>query len=85
MEVTNRFKGFDLIDRLPEELWTEVYDIVQEAGIKTISKKKEMQKGKTDSEEALQISYEKKRSERQMRKGKIHPSECRVQKNSKEK
>ena len=39
-EVTNRFKGLDLIDRVPEELWTEVHDIVQEAGIKTVPKKK---------------------------------------------
>ena len=46
VEVTNRFKGFDLIDRLPEELWMEVCDIVQEAAIKTILKKKKMQKGK---------------------------------------
>ena len=46
VEVTNRFKGLDLIDTVPEELWTEVHDIVQEAIIKTISKKKEMQKGK---------------------------------------
>ena len=46
MEVRNRFKGLDLIDRLPEELWTEICDIVQEAMIKTIPPKKEMQKGK---------------------------------------
>ena len=46
MEVTNRFKGLDLIDRVPEELWTEVHDIVKEAVIKTIPEKKEMQKGK---------------------------------------
>ena len=46
MEVTNRFKGLDLIDRVPEELWREVCDIVKEAVIKTIPKKKEMQKGK---------------------------------------
>ena len=46
MEVTNRFKGLDLIDRAPEELWAQVRDIVQEAVIKTIPKKKEMQKGK---------------------------------------
>ena len=46
VEVTNRFKGLDLIDRVPEELWTEVHDIVQEAVIKTIPPKKEMQKGK---------------------------------------
>ena len=46
VEVTNRFKGLDLIDRVPEELWTEVHNIVQEAVIKTISPQKEMQKGK---------------------------------------
>ena len=46
MEVTNKFKGLDLIDRVPEELWTEAHDTVQEAGIKTIPKKKEMHKGK---------------------------------------
>ena len=46
VEMTNRFKGLDLIDRLPEELWMEVRDIVQEAVIKTICKKKKMQKGK---------------------------------------
>ena len=46
VEVTNRFKGLDLIDRMPEEIWMEVSDIVQEAGIKTIPKGKEMQKGK---------------------------------------
>ena len=46
VEVTNRFKGLDLIDRMPEELWMEVRDIVQEAVIKTIPPKKEMQKGK---------------------------------------
>ena len=46
VEVTNRFQGLDLIDKVPEELWTKVCDIIQEAGIKTIPKKKEMQKGK---------------------------------------
>ena len=46
VEMTNRFKGLDLIDKVPEELWTEVRDIVQEAVIKTISKGKKMQKGK---------------------------------------
>ena len=46
VEVRNRFKGLDLIDRVPDELWTEVHDIVQETGIKTIPKKKEMQKSK---------------------------------------
>ena len=61
MEVTDRFKGLDLIDRLPEELWTEVRDTVQEAVIKTISKKKKCKKAKWLSEEALQIA--KKRRE----------------------
>ena len=60
MEVTNSFKGLDLIDRVPEELWTEVQDIVQEAVIKTIPKKKKCKKAKWLSEEALQIA-EKKR------------------------
>ena len=53
MEVTNRFKGLDLIDRVPEELWTEVCDIVQEAGSKTIPKKKKCKKTKWLSEEVL--------------------------------
>ena len=60
MKVTIRFKGLDLIDRVPEELWTEVRDIVQEAVIKTIPKKKKCKKAKWLSEEALQIA-EKKR------------------------
>ena len=53
MEVTNRFQGLDLIDRVPEELWTEVCDIVQEAVIKTILKKKKFKKAKWLPEEAL--------------------------------
>ena len=60
VEVTNRFKGLDVIDRLPEELWTEVRDIVQEAVIKTIPKKKKCKKAKWFSEKALQIA-EKRR------------------------
>ena len=60
MEVTNIFKGLDLIDRVPEELWMEVHDIVQEAVIKTIPKKKKCKKAKWLSEEAFQIA-EKKR------------------------
>ena len=55
MKVTNSFKGLDLIDRVPEELWMEVHDIVQEAVIKTIPKKKKCKKAKWLSEEALQI------------------------------
>ena len=61
MEVTNRFKGLDRIDRVPEELWkTEVHDIVQEAGIKIIPKKKKCKKSRRLSEEVLQIA-EKRR------------------------
>ena len=56
MEVTNRFKGLDLRDRVPEELWTEVHDIVHKAVIKTIPKKKKCKKAKWLSEEALQIA-----------------------------
>ena len=82
VEVTNRFKGLDLIDRVPEELWMEVRDIVQEAGIKTIPKKKKCKKAKWLSEETLQIVV--KRSERQRRKGKIYPFKYTVSKNSKE-
>ena len=58
--MTTRFKGFDLIDRVPEELWTEVHDIVQEVGIKTIRKKKKCKKAKWLSEDVLQIA-EKRR------------------------
>ena len=124
VEVRNRFKGLDLIDREPDELWAEVRDIVQETGIKTIPMEKKCKKTKWLSEEALiavkrreaKIKGEKerytrlnaefqriarrdktaflsdqcneieenKRSQRQMRKGKLHPFECRVPKNSKE-
>ena len=59
VEVTNRLKGLDLIDRVPEELWTKVCDIVQEAVIKTISKKKKRKKAKWLSEKALQIAEKK--------------------------
>ena len=54
--MTNSFKGLDLIDRVPEELWTELHDTVQEAVIKTIPKKKKCKKAKWFSEEALQIA-----------------------------
>ena len=61
VEVTNRFKGLDLIDRVPEELWTEVRDIVQETGIKIIPKKKKCKKAKWSSEEALQIAVKEEK------------------------
>ena len=60
MEVTNRFKVLDLIDRVPEELWTEVHDIIQETGIKTIPKKKKCKKAKWLSEKALHIAVKKR-------------------------
>ena len=56
VEVRNRFKGLDLIDRVPDELWTEVHDVVQETGIKTIPKKKKCKKAKWLFEEPLQIA-----------------------------
>ena len=62
VEMTNRFKGLDLIDRVPEELWMEVRDIVQEAVIKTIHKKKKCKKAKWLSEEALQRAVEKRKA-----------------------
>ena len=60
MEVTNRFTGLDLIYRVPDELWTEVCDIVQEIGSKTIPKKKKCKEAKWLSEEALQIAVERR-------------------------
>ena len=83
VEVRNRFKGLDLIDRVPEELWIEVHDSVQEAGIKTIPKKMKCKKTKWLSEEALQIAVNR-REVKQRRKGKICPFECRDPKISKE-
>ena len=59
VEVRNRFKGLDLIDRVPDELWTEVCDIVQETGIKTIPMEKKCNKAKWLSDEALQISVKR--------------------------
>ena len=67
VEMTNRFKGLDLIDRVPEEIWMEVCDIVQEAVIKSIPKKKEYKKAKWLSDEALQIA-EKRRGAKGKRK-----------------
>ena len=81
--MRNRLRVSDLIGRVPEELWTEVRDIGQEAEIKTIPKKKKCKKAKWLSEEVLTNSCEKKRSKRQRRKGKIYPFECRVPKKSK--
>ena len=69
VEVRNIFKGLDLIDRVPDELWNEVHDIVQETGIKTIAMEKKCKKAKWLSEEALQIAVKgrEKRSKKQRR------------------
>ena len=64
MEVTNRFKGLDLIDRVPDELWTEVRDIVQETEIKIIPMEKKCKKAKWLSEEALQIAVKRREVKR---------------------
>ena len=84
VQVRNRFNRLDMIDRMPNELWMEVRDIVQETGIKTISKENELQKSKMAVWGGLTNSCEMKGSEKQRRKGKIYPFECRVPKNSKE-
>ena len=79
VEVRNTFKGLDLIDRVPDELWNEVRVIVQETGIKTIPIEKKCKKAKRLCGEALQIAVKIREA-----KGKIYPFECRVPKNSKE-
>ena len=84
VEVRNRFKELDLIDRVPEKLWMEVHDIVQETGIKTIPKKKKRKKSKMAVWEGVTNSCENKRSKKQRRIGKLYQFECRVPKNSME-
>ena len=84
VEVTNRSKGLDLIERVPGKVWMEIRATVQQVVIKTIPKKNKCKKAKWFSEEDLQIAVKRKKRERQRRKGKIHPFECRVPKNSKE-
>ena len=83
MEAGNRFKGPDLIDRVADELWTEIHDIVQDTRIKTISNKKKYKKPKWLSEEALQIAVKRREAKNKGEKER-YPSECRVPKNSKE-
>ena len=82
MAVRNRLKGLDLIDRVPDELWMEGQDIVQETGIKTIPMEKKCKKTKSLSEEALQIAVKRREAKKHRRI--IYPFECRVPKNSKE-
>ena len=81
--MTNRFKGLDLIDRVPEELWMEFHDMVQGAVIKTIPPKKKCKVSKFLSEEALQIA-EKRREVKPKGQRKDITPECKVPKNSKE-
>ena len=79
VEVRNRFKGLDLIDRVPDELWMEVSDIVHGClltGIKTIPKKKKCKNTKWLFEEALQIAVKRREAKKQRKKGKIYPFEC---------
>ena len=82
MGVTIRLKGLDLIDRVPEKLWMQVPNTVQEAVTKTILEEKKCSKAKWLSEEGLQIA-EKRRDMKAKEKGKIYPYKCRVPKNSK--
>ena len=88
MEVRNRFKGLDLRDRVPDELWMEVRDIVQETGIKTIPMEKKCKKAKWLSEEALQIAVKrrevKSKGEKERYTHLNAEFKCRVPKNSKE-
>ena len=81
MGVTNRFKGLELVNSVPEKLWKKVHNIVQEAMNKTIPKKKKSKKAKWLSEEALQIAKKQKRNERQGRKRKVYPTKRRFPKN----
>ena len=73
VEVKNRFKGLDLIDRVPDELWNEVHDIVQETGIKTIPVEKKCKKAKWLSEEALQIAEKRRELKKAKEKRKDLP------------
>ena len=84
VEVRNRFKGLDLIDRVPDELRNEVCDIVQETGIKTIPMEKKLKTAKWLSGEALQIAVKRRETKNKGEKER-YPFQCRVPKNSKDK
>ena len=84
VEVRNRFKGLDLIDRVPEELWTEVHDIIQEAIIKTNPKEKKCKKKKQFSEEALEIAEKRRKAKGKGEKERYTHLNAKFQKNSKE-
>ena len=80
MEVRNRFKGLDLIDRLPDELWMEVCDIVQETGSKTIPVEKKCKKAKWLSEEALHTAVKRREAESKGEKEQDHSQEKEMEK-----
>ena len=82
--MTNKFKGLDLIDRVPEQLWTDVHDTVQEAGIKTIPKKKKCKKAKWLSEEALKIAEKRREAKGKLEMERYTRLNAEFQKNSKE-
>ena len=84
VEVRNRFKHLDLIDGVPDELWNEVRDTVQETGIKIIPMEKKCKKANWLSEDSLQIAVKTREAKKQRRKGKIFPFEYRAPKNTKE-
>ena len=84
VEVTNRYRGLDLVDRVLEELWIEVCNIVQEAVTKAIPKKKKCKKAKWLSEEALQIAEGRREANSKGEREKIYLAECRFTENSKE-
>ena len=83
VKVRNRFKGLDLIDRVPDELWNEVHDTVQEIGIKTIPMEKSCKKAKWLSEEDLQIAVKRREAKSKGEKQRYKASECRVSKSRK--
>ena len=84
VEARNRFKGLDLIDRVPDELWMDVRDIIQETGIKTIPLEKKCKKAKWLSEEALQIAMKRREVKSKGEKERYKHLKCRFPKNSKE-
>ena len=84
VEVRSRFKGLDLIDRLPDELWTEVHDIVQETRIKTTPMEKKDKKEKWLSEEALQVALKKREAQSKGEKERYKHLKAEFQKKSKE-
>ena len=82
--MTNRFKGLDLVERVPEKLWTEGHNIVQEAVTKTAQEKKKCKKAEWLSEEDLQIAEERRDTRTKEERERYNQTECRVSENSKE-